>query len=90
MYNLPLMQVLNPLEHLITKHEGTLEGHDLIAINKNILNAGAQQIHEHNIVLPLSSDSMHFGDSNYAGGRVEVLVHFCLEVQLWEFGVDLL
>lgn len=90
MYNLPLMQVLDPVQHLIAQHERTLQRHNLITINKNILNTGSQQIHQHDIILSLSRNSMDFRNADNPGRRVQVFVHLGFEVELGEFCVYLL
>ena len=64
MDNLSFVQKLNPFQHLVANHEGTLQRHYFTIVNENILDTAAQQIHQHHIVLAFSGDCMNFGYSN--------------------------
>lgn len=84
--DLPLVQVFDAFDHLVADHERTLHRHDLVALDEDILDAGAQQVHQHHVVLSLRGHSVHLGYAHNVGGGVQVLIHFSFEVELRELG----
>lgn len=88
--NLSFVQILDAFHHLLAKDECALERHDLVAVDEDILDAGAEQVHQHYVVLPLGGHRVHLRDAHHCARRVQVFVHFCLEVQLREFCCDFL
>lgn len=80
------MEVLDPLDHLITDHQGTFQRHNLVTLYEDVLDTGAQQIHEHYIVVTLCCDCVNFRNSNNMSPRVEILVHSGFVVELRELG----
>lgn len=70
MDDLPLMYKLYSLNHLVADHQSAFQSHYFVIFDENILDACAEQVHEHDIVLTFGSDRTDFGYSNYILGRI--------------------
>ena len=53
MQDVLLMQELNSIQHLLAHLQHCLQRQPLPVLNKQILQALAKQVHEHDVVLPL-------------------------------------
>ena len=65
MNNLPLVDELYPFDHLVPYHQGALETHYFVVLDEDVLDASAQQVHQHNIVLAFGGNGSDFGYSNH-------------------------
>jgi len=90
-YVLPLMHVLDPLQHLVPDHEGGLQVVLLTAHVEKVLQRLPAKVHHHHVVLPLRAHVVDVGEAGIDGGVVlEAAQYLGLVEQLRALGGGLL
>ncbi len=79
------MYVFNALNHLVGKHENSLQGELALAVIKEILQAGTKQIHDHYRIITFNTEPM---DLRNTDSIMKDLIQFRFIQQLRMLSLD--
>ena len=54
-----IVQVLDPLQHLVSNHDDSLVAELPLAVHEQVLQARPQQVHHHRVVVALHAEPVH-------------------------------
>lgn len=88
----PAVNILDPLDHLISQHEHGLGAELLSDLSEEVFEGRTEKVHDHDILVAFNPVVDDLGDGLGEDGRVRVEpeVDSALGVELLVFGVDFL